>query len=112
MAISDYCDGVRRRDFLKLGVLGAAGLNLPSYLRMAEAGEVTPGKATSAIFINLGGGPSHIDTFDLKPNAPSEFRGEFKPIPTNVPGVEICEHLPRLAPVSYTHLTLPTNREV
>ena len=97
MASSDYCDGVRRRDFLKLGVLGAAGLSLPSYLRMAEAGEVLPGKATSAIFINLGGGPSHIDTFDLKPNAPAELRGEFKPIATNVPGVEISEHLPKLA---------------
>ncbi len=97
MAMNDYCDGVRRRDFLKLGALGAAGLTLPGYFRLAEAGEVTAGKATSAIFINLSGGPSHMDTFDLKPNAPSEFRGEFKPIPTNVPGVEICEHLPNLA---------------
>jgi hypothetical protein len=97
MATHDYCDGVRRRDFLRLGVLGASGLSLPGYFRLAEAGEVAPGKATSAIFINLGGGPSHIDTFDLKPDAPSEFRGEFKPIPTNVPGVEICEHLPKLA---------------
>jgi hypothetical protein len=97
MAINDYCDGVRRRDFLKLGVLGVTGLSLPGYFRMAEAGQVIGGKATSAIFINLGGGPSHIDTFDLKPDAPTEFRGEFKPIPTNVPGVEICEHLPNLA---------------
>jgi hypothetical protein len=97
MAMNDYCDGVRRRDFLKLGMLGTAGLTLPGYFRLAEAGEVTPGKATSAIFINLGGGPSHMDTFDLKPNAPSEYRGEFKPISTNVPGIEICEHLPNLA---------------
>ncbi len=97
MATNDYCDGVRRRDFLRIGVLGATGLGLPGYLRMAEAGAVTPGRATSAIFINLGGGPSHIDTFDLKPDAPSEIRGEFRPIPTNVPGVEICEHLPKLA---------------
>ncbi len=97
MATSDYCDGVRRRDFLRLGLLGATGLSLPGYLRMADAGEVQPGRATSAIFINLGGGPSHMDTFDLKPDAPSEFRGEFKPIATNVPGIEISEHLPRLA---------------
>ena len=92
-----YCDGIARRDFLKIGVLGTAGLSLADYLRMAQAGEVAerPGKA--AIFVNLGGGPSHIDTFDLKPDAPSEFRGEFKPIATNVPGVEICEHLPKLA---------------
>lgn len=97
MALNDYCDGVRRRDFLRLGVLGATGLSLPGFLRMAEAGTVRPGKATSAIFINLGGGPSHIDTFDLKPDAPSEFRGEFNPIDTNVPGIQISEHLPKLA---------------
>ncbi len=70
MPLNDYCDGVRRRDFLKLGVLGATGLTLPGYFKLAEAGEVTAGKATSAIFINLGGGPSHMDTFDLKPDAP------------------------------------------
>ncbi len=97
MATSDYCDGVRRRDFLRLGLLGATGLSLPGYLRLAEAGEVARGRATSAIFVNLGGGPSHMDTFDLKPDAPAEFRGEFKPIATNVAGVEISEHLPKLA---------------
>ncbi len=97
MATSDYCDGVRRRDFLRLGVLGAAGLGLPGFFRLAEAGEVAAGRATSAIFINLGGGPSHIDTFDLKPDAPADLRGEFKPIDTVVPGVRISEHLPRLA---------------
>jgi hypothetical protein len=64
---------------------------------MAEAGQVSGGKAKSAIFVNLGGGPSHMDSFDLKPNAPKEFRGEFNPIATNVPGIEICEHLPKLA---------------
>ena len=97
MAANWYCDGVRRRDFLRLGVLGGLGLTLDGYLRLAGAGEVRPGKATSAIFINLGGGPSHIDTFDLKPSAPAEFRGEFSPIASNVPGVDICEHLPKLA---------------
>ena len=97
MATNDYCDGVRRRDFLKVGVLGGAGLSLSGYLRMAEAGEVRPGKATSAIFVNLSGGPTHMDTFDLKPDAPAEFRGEFSPIDTVVPGVQISEHLPKLA---------------
>jgi hypothetical protein len=97
MATNQYCDGIRRRDFLRLGVLGGTGLSLAGYLRLAEAGTVRSGKATSAIYINLGGGPTHMDTFDLKPNAPAEFRGEFGPIATNVPGVEICEHLPRLA---------------
>src|SRR6516162_7562658 len=97
MSTDRYCDGVRRRDFLRLGVFGATGLSLANYLRLAEAGQVAGGKATSAIFVNLGGGPSHMDTFDLKPDAPKEFRGEFNPIATNVPGIQICEHLPRQA---------------
>ena len=96
MAFSFTCDGMKRRDFLKVGALGA-GLSLSGYLRLAAAGEVAGAKAKSAIFINLTGGPSHMDTFDLKPNAPSEFRGQFNPIKTNVSGVEISEHLPKLA---------------
>jgi len=102
MATFRTCDGVKRRDFLKVGVFGGAGLSLASYLKMAEAGEVQPGqggrgKAKSAIFINLNGGPSHMDTFDLKPDAPTEYRGTFNPIKTNAAGVEISEHLPKLA---------------
>ena len=97
MAVFQTCDGVRRRDFLRVGALGA-GLSLTNYLRLAHAGQVQQAaKATSAIFINLAGGPSHMDTFDLKPNAPSEYRGEFNPIQTNVSGLEISEHLPALA---------------
>lgn len=92
-----YCDGLRRRDFLRVGALGVAGLGLADYLRLAEAGEVENGKATSAIFVNLTGGPSHIDTFDMKPEAPAEYRGEFRPIATNVPGIAICEHMPKMA---------------
>jgi hypothetical protein len=92
-----YCDGVRRRDFLRAGMLGAAGLNLAGYLRLAQAGEVAGGRAKSAIFVNLAGGPTHMDTFDLKPDSPSEVRGEFNPIDTKAPGVRICEHLPQLA---------------
>lgn len=93
-----YCDGVKRRDFLKVGALSGLGLNLAGYLRMASAGSVTrDAKATSAIYIRLGGGPSHMDTFDLKPKASSEYRGEFNPIATSVPGIEISEHLPKLA---------------
>ena len=94
------CDGIARRDFLKVGFVGGAGLSLASYLRMSHAGEVSTAKATSAIFINLNGGPSHMDTFDLKPDAPAEYRGTFNPIKTNVPGVEFCEHLPKLAQVA------------
>ena len=97
MAMSLTCDGVRRRDFLKVGAIGA-GLTLSGYLPHGRrpARSRAP-KATNAIFINLTGGPSHMDTFDLKPDAPAEFRGEFNPIKTNVAGVEICEHLPKLA---------------
>ena len=97
MAIHRYCDGLRRREFLRVGVLGAAGISLGDYLRMAQAGEIASAKATSAIFINLAGGPSHLDSFDPKPQAPAEYRGEFKAVRTNVPGIEICEHLPKLA---------------
>src|SRR5262245_45207152 len=101
MATNRTCDGVNRRDFLKAGALGG-GLSLAGYFRLAAAGEIRPaavgrGKATAAIFVNLGGGPTHMDTFDLKPDAPKEYRGEFNPIDTDVPGVAICEHLPRLA---------------
>jgi len=98
MSVSTTCDGVRRRDFLKVGVMGGIGLNLATYLQMASAAEVgTFGRAKAGIFVNLNGGPTHLDTFDLKPDAPVEYRGEFSPIQTNVPGIEISEHLPKLA---------------
>jgi hypothetical protein len=97
MATHRYCDGIRRRDVLRVGMLSAAGWGLADYLQLAEAGELQRAKATSAIFINLAGGPSHLDSFDPKRAAPAEYRGEFKAIPTNVPGIEICEHLPKLA---------------
>ncbi len=99
MTLHRTCDGVGRRDFLKVGAIGATGLTLSSYLRLAAAGEVGSAKAKSAIFINLPGGPTHLDTFDMKPNSPSEYRGEFNPIATNVPGIEICEHMPKIAQV-------------
>ena len=100
MALHKTCDGLQRRDFLKVGAVGATSLSLSSLLRMSEAGQVnTNAKATNAIFINLPGGPSHMDTFDLKPDAPEEYRGEFNPIQTKIPGIEISEHLPKLASV-------------
>ncbi|HVV99861.1 MAG TPA: DUF1501 domain-containing protein [Planctomycetaceae bacterium] len=101
MAMHRFCDGVTRRDFLKAGMLTGVGLGLSDYLRLAAAGEVAPAaKAKSAIFIDLAGGPSHMDTFDLKPNSDSAYRGEFNPIATNVEGIEISEHLPKLAQVA------------
>src|SRR5437016_5676496 len=94
------CDGVSRRTFLKVGTLAVGGLSLPGLLRrraVAAPGTSTPRK--SVILVWLAGGPSHIDMYDLKPNAPAEVRGEFRPIATNVPGVQIGEHLPLQAKV-------------
>ena len=85
-----------RRSFLKVGALTLGGLTLPGLLRArAESTKETPKK--SVILLWLAGGPSHIDMYDLKPNAPAEIRGEFKPIGTSVPGIQIGEHLPRQA---------------
>src|SRR5579884_328534 len=89
-----FCDGVSRRGFLKIGALGV-GLTLADVYRLrALAGTTSSTSGKSAIMIYLPGGPSHMDMYDLKPEAPAEFRGEFKPIDTNVPGVQICEHFP------------------
>ncbi|MDB5352470.1 MAG: hypothetical protein JWN86_3717 [Planctomycetota bacterium] len=91
-----FCDGISRRDFLKIGGLCLGGLSLPEVLRAeAQAGVGKSHKAVIMVF--LAGGPPHQDMVDLKPEAPSSIRGEFKPIATNVPGLEICEHMPRLA---------------
>jgi hypothetical protein len=91
-----FCDGVSRRDFLRVGGLAVGGLSLPGLLRAEQySGSRATGK--SIINIYLPGGPTHMDTFDLKPSAAKEFRGEFLPISTNVPGMEICELMPKLA---------------
>ena len=97
MSLHKYCDGVKRRDFIRIGGLAAGGFGLANYLQLAEAGHVKEGHATSGIFIDLNGGPSHLDTFDPKPDAPDGIRGDFKTIETCVPGVRISEHLPKLA---------------
>jgi len=91
-----FCDGVSRRNFLRIGALGLGGLTLPEILRAeSAAGRRSPHKAVIMVF--LPGGPSHQDMVDLKMDAPSEVRGEFKPISTKVPGIQICEHLPKIA---------------
>jgi hypothetical protein len=93
---SRFCDGVSRREFLKIGGLALGGLALTDLLALeAQAGVRRSHKAILMVF--LPGGPPHQDMFDLKPEAPAEVRGEFKPIKTNVPGIEICEALPRIA---------------
>src|SRR5437588_12385435 len=89
------CDGVSRRDFLRVGGLTLLGLTMPDLLRAAKA---APGsREVSCILLWMGGGPSHIDTFDPKPDAPAEIRGEFGVIPTKLKGIYVAEHLPRLA---------------
>jgi hypothetical protein len=95
-AAQRYCDGLSRRNFLKIGAFGA-GLTLAEMLRARAVAAKTSGKPASnkaAIMIYLPGGPSHMDMYDLKPDAPKEFRGEFNPIATNVSGIQICEHMP------------------
>jgi hypothetical protein len=97
MAIHTTCDGVRRRDFVRAGALGTSCVTLANWLRWSQAAETRGARAKAAIFVNLAGGPSHLDTFDPKPDAPDEYRGEFGTIPTSVPGIHVSEHLPKLA---------------
>ena len=92
-----FCDGFSRRDFLRIGGLALGGLSLPEVLRARGGIRASRRSHKAVIMIFLPGGPSHQDMFDLKMDAPSEIRGEFKPIATNVPGIQITEHLPRLA---------------
>src|SRR3954454_16782736 len=95
------CDGVQRRDILRLGSLTALGLTAGGGSRdRAEAGVATPVKARSCIMLWLDGGPSHLETFDLKPDAPADVRGPFQPIRTATPGIDICELLPHTAQVT------------
>jgi hypothetical protein len=98
-----HCDGLTRREILRVGGLGLMGLSLSGLLRL-QAGRASeparPARARSVILLFLSGGPSHLDMWDLKPQAPEEIRGTFRPMPTRVPGLEICEHLPRMAQVA------------
>lgn len=87
-------ESVSRRGFLKLGALGLGGIGLGDLLRSQGDAAPAQGSPKSVILICLPGGPSHIDMYDMKPQAPAEYRGEFSPIATNVPGLDICEHMP------------------
>lgn len=99
------CDGITRRELMRVGGISLfGGMTLPRLLHAAESprskgqgGAKANGPAKSVILFNLLGGPSHIDMFDMKPDAPLEIRGEFRPIQTSLPGLEICEHLPNTA---------------
>lgn len=95
------CSGISRRDLLRVGGLGMAGLTLPQLLQARDASRVRTsgsfGQAKACILLFMWGGPAHQDTWDPKPDAPVEYRGEFQSIATSVPGVRVCEHLPRIA---------------
>ena len=99
-----YCPDFRdtshlsRRSLLKVGAAGFAGLNLTTLLRAGQGSTIAP-KAKHVIFLHQFGGPSHIDTFDMKPDAAEKIRGDFHPIASRIPGVTACEHLPRFASV-------------
>src|SRR5262245_29316775 len=102
------CEGYSRRDMLRIGTAGILSLTLPNILRLEsrandeakKSGEAKAKKPTSVIMVWLPGGPATIDMWDLKPEAPEGIRGEFKQIDTKVPGVSICEHLPKMADVT------------
>src|SRR5678809_1132797 len=97
------CDGFSRREFLRVGGAGMLGISLADILALEGRADTAPeankkkkgwGKAKSVLFVLLQGGPSHIDIWDPKPDAPGNVRGEFKGIPTKIPGTHIGEHMP------------------
>src|SRR5438874_1737779 len=91
--------GLTRRNLLQIAAIGALHLSLPQMLaaREARARKGPAARADACILIFLNGGPSHLDTFDMKPAAPAEVRGEFRPVASSLSGVPVCEHLPKLA---------------
>src|SRR5262245_1661930 len=89
-----YCDGISRRSFVQLGMAGMASIGLPQLLRAKEASGTESSKKTSVILIWLDGGPGHMDMYDMKPEAPAEYRGIWNPIRTNVSGFEVTELFP------------------
>src|SRR6266508_3441969 len=98
-----FCDGMRRRDFLHAGALGFLGMSLPDLFALEASGTINTGNTgntdndKNCIFLMLLGGPSQVDTFDMKPNAPAEIRGPYRPIKTSADGIQICEVFPRTA---------------
>lgn len=90
------CDGITRRTAFRIGALGMGGLSLPGLLRAEQVAGIRQSHK-SVIMIYMVGAPPHQDMYDLKMDTPSEIRGEFRPIPTSVPGIEICEHMPYMA---------------
>jgi hypothetical protein len=92
-----FCDGMKRRDFLHAGSLAFLGLGLPDWMALKALGAIPVEKDRNCIMLFLVGGPSQVDTFDMKPNAPAEIRGPYRPINTKADGMQICEIFPRVA---------------
>src|SRR5260370_30916966 len=100
-ACSDFRLGnFTRRSLLKVGGLGILGLHLPGLLQAADQTGKRKARAKSIIFLHQFGGPSQFDTFDMKPDAAEQIRGEFRPVPSKAPGIAVCERLPRMAGVA------------
>src|SRR3954449_1482404 len=95
-----YCDGLSRRSFLQLGVAGLAAVGLPELIRAREQSSISEKKDTSVILIWLDGCPGHMDMYDMKPDAPAEYRGLWKPIKTRVPGFDVTELYPKQAKIT------------
>ena len=106
---SRLCDGTTRRQLLQAGAISTLGLSLPNVLQAEAATTPRGGSAKAVILVNLLGGPSHIDMFDVKPDAPSDVRGEFKPIATSLPGYQVCEHLPLTARLAHRSTVIRTH---
>lgn len=102
------CDGLTRRELLQIGGAGMLGMSLPQVLAAESHSSPLVARAKSVIFVFLYGGPSQLETFDMKPDAPSTIRGPFRPIASRTPGLRICEHLPKLADRSNKYCTVRT----
>src|SRR5690349_10374518 len=88
---------MKRRDFLRIGGLGLCGVSMVDILRAQQARPAHNARARQMIVVWLGGGPPHTDMFDMKPDSPAEYRGQFRPIQTDVVGLQVCELMPQLA---------------
>ena len=100
-----HCDGLTRREVMRVGAIGLGGLSLPHLLGAGEASARSESTRPtpvhrSVVILYLSGGPSQLDMWDMKPEAPLEIRGTFRPIETRVPGIQVCEHMPRMARVA------------
>ncbi|VTS04500.1 DUF1501 domain-containing protein [Tuwongella immobilis] len=103
------CEGLTRRDWLQVGSLACFGMSLPKLLAAESASSSKPGRVKSVILLFLFGGPSQLETWDMKPDAPEKIRGPFRPIPSRTPGLRICEHLPKMAAMSDQFSVIRTN---